>query len=45
MSAPGLKLRAADAADLEILSACLQDALLPVADLHFDEYGPIAQDD
>lgn len=36
MSAPGLKLRAADAADLEILSACLQDALLPVADLHFD---------
>ncbi|MFY8105895.1 MAG: DUF2948 family protein [Elstera sp.] len=36
MSAPGLKLRAVDRADLEILSACLQDALLPVLDLHYD---------
>lgn len=36
MTAPGLKLRAVDPADLDILSACLQDALLPVADLHYE---------
>ncbi|KJV09499.1 hypothetical protein VZ95_11105 [Elstera litoralis] len=36
MSAPGLKLKAVDSADLEILSACLQDALLPVLDLYYD---------
>ncbi len=36
MTAPGLKLKAVDGADLEILSACLQDALLPVLDLHYD---------
>ena len=36
MRTPGLKLKAVDSADLEILSACLQDALLPVLDLHYD---------
>ena len=32
----GIKLRAADAADLAVVSACLQDALISVRDLAFD---------
>jgi len=32
----GLRLRAEDAADLAVISACLQDALVPVCDLAFD---------
>ncbi len=36
MSAPSLKLKAVDGADLEIISACLQDALLPVLDVRYD---------
>jgi hypothetical protein len=33
--APGLKLRAADADDLSVISAILQDALAPVAEMAF----------
>ena len=32
----GLKLRAEDAEDLAVISACLQDALVPVRDLAYD---------
>ncbi|MDB3891687.1 DUF2948 family protein [Alphaproteobacteria bacterium] len=32
----GLRLRARDDADLEVLSALLQDAILPGSDLHYD---------
>ncbi|MDX1484005.1 MAG: DUF2948 family protein [Alphaproteobacteria bacterium] len=32
---PPLKLRAVDQEDLEVLSACLQDALVPVQDMRF----------
>lgn len=31
-----LKLRATDAEDLAVLSACLQDAILPIGDMQFD---------
>jgi hypothetical protein len=37
--APALSLRAEDADDLAVLSACLQDALVLVADLAYDEDG------
>jgi Protein of unknown function (DUF2948) len=33
---PGLKLRAEDADDLAVISACLQDAIVPVRDLAYD---------
>jgi hypothetical protein len=33
---PALKLRAEDSEDLAIISACLQDALVPVRDLAYD---------
>ena len=32
----GLKLRAADAEDLQVLSACLQDAIVPIGDMAFE---------
>ncbi len=35
-AAPGLRLRAADAEDFGVLSACLQDALVPLAEIAFD---------
>ncbi len=35
----GLKLRAEDAADLAVISACLQDALVAVRDLAYDREG------
>ena len=33
---PGLKLRARDEQDLQVLAACLQDALVPVADMLYE---------
>jgi len=33
--ADGLKLRARDAADLETIAACVQDALVPLADMQY----------
>jgi hypothetical protein len=38
-SATGLRLRAEDAEDLAVLSACLQDALVSVRDLAYDRDG------
>lgn len=35
----GLRLRAEDAEDLAVISACLQDALVPVRDLAYDPAG------
>ena len=35
-NASGLRLRAEDADDLAVISACLQDALVPVRDLAYD---------
>jgi hypothetical protein len=35
-AAAGLRLRAEDAEDLAVISACLQDALVPVRDLAYD---------
>ena len=36
MTAPGrLRLRAADGDDIPVLSACLQDAVVPVADMAY----------
>src|SRR5579875_2604313 len=34
-AAGGLRLRAEDADDLAVISACLQDALVPVGDIHY----------
>lgn len=34
-----LKLRARDAEDLQVLSACLQDAILPISDMNYDRAG------
>jgi hypothetical protein len=31
-----LKLRARDSEDLQVLSACLQDAILPISDMNYD---------
>jgi hypothetical protein len=36
MAGDGLKLRARDPADLEVLSACLQDAIVPIGDMAFE---------
>ena len=33
---PGLKLRARDEQDLQVLAACLQDALVPLADMLYE---------
>lgn len=38
-SRPGLRLRAEDAEDLAVISACLQDALVAVRDLAYDRAG------
>lgn len=38
-SGTGLRLRAADAEDLAVISACLQDALVSVRDLAYDRDG------
>lgn len=34
-----LKLRAADAEDLQVLAGCLQDAILPITDMDYDAAG------
>ncbi len=40
-AASGLRLRAEDAEDLAVISACLQDALVPVRDLAYDRSAQI----
>ena len=36
MTVAGLRLRADDAEDFQVVSACLQDALVPLGDMSFD---------